>query len=119
MCVFSEISASFSPNQAFADYVFTPYDNSESATSHTTDLSLAGSVGSALMGAGMGLNGNFIIGEWSCALSDESLSGEENPISSRRQFCEVQEQTYRDVGSGAAFWSKCFDGPRFHLIITY
>jgi hypothetical protein len=58
------------------------------------------------MEAGMGLNGNLIIGEWSCALSDQSLSVEENPVSSRRQFCEVQEQTYRDVGAGAAFWSK-------------
>ena len=70
------------------------------------DLSLAGSVGSALMATGMGLNGNLIIGEWSCALSEDSLRLEENPIASRRQFCEVQEKTYRDVGAGAAFWSE-------------
>ena len=91
-----------------ADFVFTPQDNSESASSHITDLSLSGSVGSALMNAGMGLNGNFIIGEWSCALSDDSLSVEEDPISSRKLFCDVQEQTYRDVSSGSTFWSKQF-----------
>lgn len=64
------------------------------------------------MATGMALNGNLIIGEWSCALSDESLRGEENPISSRRQFCEVQEKTYRDVGSGASFWSKFVQSPK-------
>lgn len=93
------------PNSISADYVFTPYDNAKSATAHTTDLSLAGSVGSSLMAAGMGLNGNLVIGEWSCALSEDSLRDEENPIAARRQFCEVQERTYRDTGSGSTFWS--------------
>jgi hypothetical protein len=75
--------------------------------SHIVDISEAGAVGSELMQNGMRLNGNFIIGEWSCALTDDSLSGEPDPVSARRQFCEIQEQTYRDVSAGSAFWSEC------------
>ena len=58
------------------------------------------------MNNGMKLNGNFVIGEWSCALTDQSMSGESDPINARRQFCGMQAETYRDVGAGAAFWSK-------------
>lgn len=94
-----------------SDYVFTPEDVMEPASSHTLDVSPVGWVGQQLMEAGMNLNGNFIIGEWSCALSDTSLQGEIDPTSARRQFCEEQAETYRDVGGGAHFWSEWFSQP--------
>lgn len=86
-------------------FVFTPEDIAESAMSHITDVTLNGAIGSKLMNAGMSIGGNIIVGEWSCALSDTSLSTEESPISARRQFCETQQDTYQNTGAGFTFWS--------------
>ncbi|KAG8805200.1 Glucan 1,3-beta-glucosidase 3, partial [Serendipita sp. 401] len=86
-------------------YVFTAYDSSRSASAHTADLGPTGVVGSELRDVGQSLNGNLITGEWSCALSEDSLKMESDPISARRQFCEVQEQAYQKSGSGSFFWS--------------
>jgi hypothetical protein len=73
---------------------------------HITDVTLNGAVGSKLMDAGMSIGSNIFVGEWSCALSDTSLGTEESPINARRQFCEIQAQTYGDIGTGCTFWSE-------------
>jgi glucan 1,3-beta-glucosidase len=88
------------------DYVFTPEDRAKPAVSHILDVTRNGAVGQQLLEAGKTLNGNFIVGEWSCALADTSLLGESDPDGARRQFCEIQSETYRDVGGGTHFWSK-------------
>jgi hypothetical protein len=83
--------------------VFIPQDIAESAMAHITDVTLNGAVGSKLVDAEMSIGGYMIVGKWSCALSDTSLSTEETPISARRQFCEIQAQTYGNIGAGYTF----------------
>ncbi|TIB67796.1 hypothetical protein E3Q23_02792 [Wallemia mellicola] len=48
---------------------------------------------------------NLVIGEWSCALTAESLAGEDDPANSRWWFCSSQEAVYRNVSAGYYFWS--------------
>lgn len=49
--------------------------------------------------------GNLIIGEWSCALTPDSLANTSDPLTARRLFCESQEQVYTNTTAGWGFWS--------------
>ena len=48
---------------------------------------------------------NLVIGEWSCALTEESLANEDDPQNSRWWFCTSEEAVYRNVSAGYYFWS--------------
>lgn len=86
-------------------FVFTPDDNAKPASAHSTDIARSGDLGAEMIHIGRNLNGNLITGEWSCALSYTSLAAEVDSVNARRVFCESQQQTYVDAGSGYHFWS--------------
>ncbi|CDO72882.1 Glycoside Hydrolase Family 5 protein [Trametes cinnabarina] len=84
-------------------FVFTPGDVVEPAAQHTKDVQ--GPISDALAAAAARQRGNLVIGEFSCALTDESLSGEADPDAARRNFCQGQMETYRNLTAGWAFWA--------------
>ncbi|KAK0450751.1 glycoside hydrolase superfamily [Armillaria borealis] len=92
-------------------YVYTPSDASEPASSHTADIKTQ--VHDILSNASCHEHGNLYIGEWSCALTPESLGQESDPNWSRRDFCTAQMQVFNNDASGWAFWSykkeNCMD----------
>ncbi|KAK0483511.1 glycoside hydrolase [Armillaria novae-zelandiae] len=92
-------------------YVYTPSDASEPASSHTADI--GSQVNDMLSNASSHQHGNLYIGEWSCALTPESLGQESDPNWSRINFCTAQMQVFNNDASGWAFWSykkeSCMD----------
>ncbi|KAK0228429.1 glycoside hydrolase superfamily [Armillaria fumosa] len=92
-------------------YVYTPSDASEPASSHTADIE--SQVNDMLSNASCHQHGNLYIGEWSCALTPESLGQESDPNWSRINFCTAQMQVFNNDASGWAFWSykkeSCMD----------
>ncbi|KAK0197224.1 glycoside hydrolase [Armillaria mellea] len=92
-------------------YVYTPSDASEPASSHAEDIK--SQVNNILSNASSHQHGNLYIGEWSCALTPESLGQESDPNWSRINFCTAQMQVFSNDASGWAFWSykkeNCMD----------
>ncbi|KAF8321394.1 glycoside hydrolase [Cantharellus anzutake] len=84
-------------------FVYTPSDQSASATSHTNDIN-SGVLKSLTSTSELGRR-NMIIGEWSCALTPQSLSMENHPSDSQRTFCEGQMNIYSEAAAGWTFWS--------------
>ena len=85
-------------------FVFTPGDESEPASQHTTDIH--SSIKQQLSSASDQGHDNLIVGEWSCALTAESLSGEKDPMTARQQFCQGQQDVYTNSTTGWSFWSE-------------
>ena len=92
-------------------FVFTPADESEPAAQHTSDVK--GSVSDDLGAADWKDRDNLVIGEWSCALTAQSLSTQSNPDEARRQFCTTQMAVYTNMSAGWSFWCELY--PLFSL----
>ncbi|KAL0573271.1 Glucan 1,3-beta-glucosidase 3 [Marasmius crinis-equi] len=82
-------------------FVFTPSDAAEPASQHTSDINtqVSDELKSNLP------RHNVVVGEWSCALTPESLEHEENKDQSVRDFCRTQLDVYTEDTAGWAFWS--------------
>ncbi|KIK91947.1 glycoside hydrolase family 5 protein [Paxillus rubicundulus Ve08.2h10] len=89
-------------------FVFTSQDNSEPASQHTSDVE--GPIDEELFQAGSKARGNLVIDEWSCALTDDSLSTQANPNEARREFCTGQMNVYTNTSAGWGFWSYYKEG---------
>ena len=84
-------------------FVFTPSDKAKSAQGHTHDINTT--IYSSLAGTADVERGNLVIDEWSCALTDKSLSQEPDPQAAQRAFCTEQMEVYTSSSAGWAFWS--------------
>ncbi|KAF8447349.1 glycoside hydrolase [Boletus edulis BED1] len=84
-------------------FVFTPADESEPASQHTSDVT--GLISGDLGTADSKDRENLVIGEWSCALTAQSLATQSNPDEARRQFCTTQMGAYTNMSAGWSFWS--------------
>ncbi|KAJ3887351.1 glycoside hydrolase superfamily [Lentinula edodes] len=93
----------FSIQDHHSYYVYTPQDDVEPAENHTTDVQTT--VTSQLASANDTLPHNLIIGEWSCALTPDSLKNESDPQQARRDFCTAQYVAYTRDTPGNSFWS--------------
>lgn len=83
-------------------FVFTARDNNESASGHTDDVGT--SITAELAKSSLLQSGNLIIGEWSCALSPQSMQKEKDPEASQKDFCTGQMNAYSDNTAGWSFW---------------
>lgn len=83
-------------------FVFTDKDNTESASGHTQDV--GSSIATNLAAHSSQQRGNLIIGEWSCALSSQSMKKENDPEASQKEFCTRQMETYGANTAGWTFW---------------
>jgi glucan 1,3-beta-glucosidase len=86
-------------------FVFTPLDSAKPVRMHTAEIQTKTS--SSLESASIQERRNLIIGEWSCALTAESLKGEDNRDEARKQFCTGQMDVYNNETSGWSFWCTC------------
>jgi glucan 1,3-beta-glucosidase len=86
------------------DFVFTPEDTNETASSHTHDIKT--SILDELRSASDKARTNLVIQEWSCGLTPQSLAKDSDPKGARRTFCESQMYVYSNVTAGWGFWSK-------------
>ncbi|KZT44036.1 glycoside hydrolase [Sistotremastrum suecicum HHB10207 ss-3] len=84
-------------------FVYTSADNAESAEGHTDDVQT--SVAQSLENTSRNQRGNLVVDEWSCALTPNSLSQEQNPDQAMSQFCQAQLGVYSNVTAGWSFWS--------------
>ena len=85
-------------------FVFTPKDESEPASQHTSDVHRV--VADSLAAASQLERRNLIVGEFSCALTEESLQNEPDPEGARREFCTGQRDIYQNLTAGWAFWGE-------------
>ncbi|KAI0341792.1 glycoside hydrolase [Trametopsis cervina] len=94
-------------------FVYTPQDSSEPASQHTSDVE--GDISGALQMASNRQRRNLVIDEFSCALTYDSLKGEDDQDEARRQFCTGQMEVYANATAGWAFWAyrkeECDDDP--------
>lgn len=94
-------------------FVYTDTDRQESAVQHAQDI--GSTVSSFLQKASDTVHGNIIIGEYSCALTPESMA--QNPgdgENARKDFCGGQVDTYAARTGGWHFWGQLlfiFDVP--------
>lgn len=84
-------------------FVFTPSDQAESAHGHTHDVNTT--IFSSLANTANLEKGNLVVAEWSCALTDKSLSQESDPKAAQLAFCTEQMEVYASSVAGWAFWS--------------
>ncbi|KAJ3493405.1 hypothetical protein NLJ89_g11028 [Agrocybe chaxingu] len=84
-------------------FVFSPADKTESGSQHTDDVD--GAVTSSLRASSEKVHRNLVIGEWSCALTPESLERDKDASQIRKKFCEEQMKVYTNTTAGWAFWS--------------
>ena len=67
-----------------------------------------------LMNLQNSLKGRLVIGEWSCALDAGSMSGNSaQHVQQRREFCQTQTDSYRNVSSAMYFWSYKYENCKF------
>lgn len=85
-------------------FVFTPQDNAKPAHVHTVDI--ATNTSDSLAQASAQERRNLIVGEWSCALTPDSLKKEGDEDDARKQFCTGQMEVYTNDTAGWAFWCK-------------
>ncbi|KAJ6547445.1 glycoside hydrolase superfamily [Mycena capillaripes] len=95
-------------------FVFTPQDGKKPASQHTKEIKTA--ISDSLAKAYTNQRGNLVVGEWSCALAPNSLSGEpDEKMAAVRDFCNVQLQVYSNTTAGWSFWTykkeDCHDDP--------
>lgn len=85
-------------------FVFAPQDPNES----TTHLSagIRETLSASLRESSTKSRNNVIIGEWSDALSQQSLAKETNPVGARQNYSTGQMLTYSNVSAGWSFWSE-------------
>lgn len=83
-------------------FVYTPQDNIEPARNHTDDVLTT--VAAQLGSSNNSVPHNLIIGEWSCALTPDSLKDETYPQQARRAFGLAQEDVYSRTTPGNSFW---------------
>lgn len=83
-------------------FVFTPSDAALPASEHTDDIESA--VSDSLAKASNRTRRNLIVGEWSCALTEGSLSSAADKQEARRDFCTEQMEVYSNTTAGWAFW---------------
>lgn len=83
-------------------FVYTPEDNAEAAHDHTQDVRTK--VETQLTSPNDISIHNLIIGEWSCALTPDSLSNEIHPQEAQRDFGMAQYDVYRNTTPGNHFW---------------
>ncbi|PPQ98808.1 hypothetical protein CVT24_003362 [Panaeolus cyanescens] len=81
---------------------------SKSASDHTNDI--VNQMSSALSDVASRQRGNLVVGEWSCALTPQSLEKEEDAEAAQKAFCEQQLNVYTNVTSGWAFWTFTKEG---------
>ncbi|KAF5344234.1 hypothetical protein D9756_001981 [Leucocoprinus leucothites] len=84
-------------------FVFTEDDSRKPSTQHTKDVK--GGIADAFWSTAYGERRNLVIGEWSCALTDDSLKNQKDKILARKEFCTAQMQVYTNVTAGWMFWS--------------
>jgi glucan 1,3-beta-glucosidase len=84
-------------------FVFDGNGTSNTAAENTKEVD--GSVSGELASASKNERRNFVVGEWSCALSPDSLNKAEDAQDARQQFCEGQEQVYTNTSAGWYYWS--------------
>jgi glucan 1,3-beta-glucosidase len=85
--------------------VFTAHDAAEPVRQHTVDI--ATGTDRALSLASGRQRRNLVIGEWSCALTPQSLQGEGDPVDARTAFCSGQAEVYHNETAGWYFWCMC------------
>ena len=90
-------------------FVFTPQDDAEPAAQHTSDVE--GGIGASFEAVSQKQRDDLIIGEWSCALTDQSLQGEQDPNAARQAFCTGQDETYANTSAGWSFWGESKSHP--------
>ena len=84
-------------------FVYTDSDRQESAVQHAQDI--GNTVSSFLQKASDQVHRNMIVGEYSCALTPESMA--QNPDDgdqARKDFCGGQVDTYASRTGGWHFW---------------
>lgn len=84
-------------------FVFTPQDQDMSASKHTSQIK--GQVSDTMNKLANTARGNYVVGEWSCALNPSSLKGVSDGEKATAQFCQAQQETYQDSAAGMMFWS--------------
>ncbi|WFD30544.1 hypothetical protein MSPP1_001565 [Malassezia sp. CBS 17886] len=84
-------------------FVFTQKDTDTSASQHTSHIQ--GAIQDSMRTMAGTARGNFVVGEWSCALSPSSLKSSGNHRKSSSDFCQAQTNAYRNATAGAHFWS--------------
>ncbi|KAI0647228.1 glycoside hydrolase [Trametes meyenii] len=75
-------------------FVFMPGDSAEPASQHTKDIH--GTVTGALDSASELERRNMVVDEFSCALTTQSLVGEDDPERARMDFCTGQMELYQN-----------------------
>ncbi|KAJ8522932.1 hypothetical protein ONZ45_g562 [Pleurotus djamor] len=100
---FNSNPSSFTVHDYHSYFVFTNQDSKESASDHTQDVST--SIADRIADASGKQHGNMVIGEWSCALTPESLKNEPDPDDAQKKFCTGQMETYDQKVAGWMFWS--------------
>lgn len=84
-------------------FVFDANDTSNSAALDTKEVDT--SILNQLSAASKQERRNLVVGEWSCALSQQSMAGQKDPQQSREEFCTGQEVAYANSTAGWFFWS--------------
>ncbi|KAI0093534.1 glycoside hydrolase [Irpex rosettiformis] len=84
-------------------FVFTPHDESEPASQHTSDVE--NDIADSLQGVSDRQRRNLVIDEFSCALTGDSLKDEDDPDEARKEFCTGQMEVYTNTTAGWAFWA--------------
>ena len=77
---------------------------SRPASEHISNIN--GPIAEELKGSATRLNDNLVIGEWSCALTSDSLKAESDPQGAQSTFCQRQMDVYSRAGGGWSFWSE-------------
>lgn len=85
-------------------FVFTPSDEAEPASQHTSDIQ--GHISDTLAKASDKQHRNIVVDEWSCALTSQSIANEPDKDQARRNFCEGQMDVYSSITAGWSFWCK-------------
>ncbi|KAG6919916.1 hypothetical protein DXG01_013265 [Tephrocybe rancida] len=84
-------------------FVFTPSDQNEPASQHTSDVK--GPIFKSFADASSKERRNLVIDEWSCALTPESIAHEADKDQARRDFGKGQMDMYSATAAGWSFWS--------------
>ncbi|CAD6889638.1 unnamed protein product [Tilletia laevis] len=84
-------------------YVYTPSDIALSAKAHIRTIS--GRISDWMSGQSDVARRNLIVGEWSCALAENSKDQSTDPEGDQRKFCEAQRDVYATTSAGWTFWS--------------
>ncbi|KAF8162882.1 glycoside hydrolase family 5 protein [Crassisporium funariophilum] len=85
-------------------FVFTPSDEKESGSQHTSDVK--GAIAESLNRVSAKQHHNLVIHEWSCALTAESLQNDDDAEQARKEFCTSQMEVYAKAAAGWGFWCE-------------